>query len=323
MRKIIFKILSVIVLFSLISCDIAIDGAPLGSISLDQLLVNQGQSLNGGVISILDRNDKSYQFSYNGSYLFYTTNLGTSSSWHFLPLSKLDGASIVNISPYYTEALVVPYILVMTNAPTNNIWICDGLNTDTLDCSSDIKLLPDSLVGHKVHNILGNANVQYAVVDKNVLLMSLNANHYEIMPNIPAIANNTPISAINVDTNGNLYVVFLSDTLGDVLYEFELKKAKWKLLLQNDQISGKIAANNNGDVYLLPQENNGSCDKNKYWIFTIKHIVDQKVSLIGMAINGCSNNKTSLLDINIDSGHRLYVTTKTGNYVRVYYTPTP
>ncbi len=322
MRKIIFKIILVIAIFNLMSCDIAIDGAPMGSTPLNQLLVNQGQSLTGGVISILDRNGKSYQFSYNASSLFYTTNSGTSSSWHFLPLSNLNGANIVSISPYYTNS-VVPQILILTNAETNNLWICSGLNTEALDCNHDIEKPLSSLINHKVHNILGNNNVQYAVVDNNVLLMSLDANHYEVMSNIPAIANNTPILSVNTDVLGNLYAVFSSENLGEVLYEFDLKNTKWKLLLQNDQISGRIAANNNGDVYVLPQDNNGSCDKNNNWVFTIKHIVEQKVYLMGMAINGCNNNTVSLLDINIDSSHHMYVATKTGNYSRLYYKPTP
>lgn len=318
--KVFFNLFVVFSILNLVSCDISIDGAPLGSTQLNQLLVNQGQSLTGGVTSISSNEGKNYQFAYNQSYLFYTSSEGTGHAWNFLPLSSLGGANIVNVSPYYIDG-VVPQVLVLTDAPTNNLWLCSNLNTYELSCTSDINLLPNTLTGHTVHHIVGNNNIQYAIVDNNVILMSLHANNYQVMPNIPTLKNNSPILALNTDMAGNLYVIFFSDALGNVLYEFDAGLDQWKLLLQNDQLIGSIAANNNGDVYLLQPDNNGSCDKNNYWVFTIKHIVDQKIVPIGMAINGCNNNRVSLLNISIDSNHHMYITTKTGDYLRVYYNP--
>ncbi len=292
-------------------------------IQLEQLLINNGQGLLNVVNSITSPNSNPYQISYNNSAIFYTAGnpIAKSNLWDSFALNNFGNVNIVAISPYYTGNNI-PQLLVLTynlDTSSNQLWVCSNLNTAKLNCTQDINVLPKTLPAQSVTTILGNGGVSYALLNNNLLLISLSGDNYQVMPNIGALPNNTAISAINVDIYGNLYVIFSSSTIGSVLYEFNIQNKTWSLILQNDVLANEIiAVDSNRNIYMLNNKNLTVDCTNNSADFDIQYIIGKNIASRHVTLSGCSA-QIILNNIAVDATNQLYISLQDGNITRTYH----
>lgn len=299
-------------------------------IQLEQLLINNGQGFLNVVNSITSSSGSPYYISYNNSAVFYTTGnpIVRSNLWDSFALTNFGSSNgIVAISPYYTGNSITELLLITYNSDTssNQLWICNNLNTAKLSCTQDTSAVPQTLINQSITTILGNGGTSYAVLNNNLLLISLSGDNYQVMPNIGAIPNNTAISAINVDVYGNLYVIFNSSTIGYVLYEFNIKSKTWSLILQNDILANEtIAIDSNHNLYMLNNKNltiectNNSADFYIQYISINNLGNTNNIGSRRVKLNGCSAPIT-LNNIGIDANDRIYISLQDGAITRTYY----
>lgn len=329
MNMILIKALLLITLLIFTSCSVKVGvpklpPSPPKYVSMTPLLVNSGQALTNGVTSITSPSGGPYQIAYSSSTLFYTTGNATNPStrWNSFLISNFGNTPIIATAPYYVSNNA-PQLLVLTynaSIPGNQLWLCSNLDTAVLSCTQNSSALPNTLPIQNLNNILGNNGISYAVLDDNTLMMSLNGNNYQIMPNIPTMPNNTPIATTTVDIAGNLYVVFNSSTIGPVLYEFNISNKKWSMILQNQQlVSGPIAVDAGRNIYLLSTANtNGTCVNNQV-NFTIQYVTGNSLSSQRMTFSGCSNQSINFTNISVDANSEVYVSLENGNIGQVAY----
>lgn len=324
MRIFLIKSLLLIAIFMISACNLnvkvsaTVPPIPPLFVPMTPLLINSGEGLTNGVTSIMNPSGGSYQIAYNNSDLFYTSGNAISSNtiWYTFPLSNLGDATIVATSPYYLTNNI-PQLLILTS--NNQLWVCSNLNTAGLTCTQNASSLPSTLPTQNLTNILGNGGISYAVLNNTTLMMSLSGNNYQLMPNIPAMPNNTAITATTVDMFGNLYVVFNSSTIGPVLYEFNINNKKWSLILQNDQLTtGVIAVDAGHNIYFLnTSSSNGSCVSNQV-NFNIQYVSGNSLASQRMSFNGC-NSPITLNTLSIDANSEVYVSLENGNIAQVAY----